>query len=221
MPHLGAGMSVVPELLVREVLLAGLVEVAGDTTRINEIVGRFDIDPRGGDRVRRWSEELRAAIRTLPARVRCAVGYPEDRAQAPYLSVVLEGGSEDSRGAVAGDVLGYHYYPRGDGRAEYQKVIGIDETSTVQVGAWATAPEESLLLLEVARNVLFRDKGRLYDAGVHEVAFSHGGDEPNPERFPWTGYVPVLRCTMTWTRRQTRRVGLVPTQASWTTNFSN
>ena len=85
------------------------------------------------------------------------------------------------------------------------RIIGSEWTTTIQVGSWAAAPEESVLLHSVVKHLLFRHKGRVQTSGVRDVSLSESGFEPDPQLHPRTGYVPLVRCTLHWQWRQTRR----------------
>jgi hypothetical protein len=209
-------MHIVPELLVRQVLLEGLVELAGDPYRQDELFGRHDDMPQGT--AEDWLEEMRAALLrmtslTAPDGIRVAVGYPALEARFPYVSIVIEEGHEDESGAVSGDLLGGATKVTGTFNAdlpesfsvEDREIIGSEWSTTLQVGSWTEVPEESALLHAMVKSILFRDKGRLYTAGVREMMLAETGFAPDERMSQRTGYVPVVRCTMRWTWRQTRR----------------
>lgn len=214
--HVGSGMHLVPELAVRQVLLEGLVELAGDEFRQEELFGRHDNLPMGTQED--WLDEMRQALLrmtsvTAPDGIKVGVGYPHLEVRFPYVSIVIEEGHEDEGGAVTGDVLGGDSHLRGTFNAdlpesfqvEDREVIGTEWSTTLQIGSWTEVPEESSLLHAMVKSVLFRDKGRLYTAGVREIMLSETGFAPDERMAQRTGYVPVVRCTMRWTWRQTRR----------------
>ena len=231
--HRGAGMLETPELLVRQVLLEGLVELAGDEARLDELFGRVD-DLRQGSQDE-WVDDFKVALRRMAqlhgdGGVSVGVGYPMDDAHYPYVSIVTDSAGESPGGASMGDVLGRTYSVIGTPTADdadstvstRHTVIGVDYTTSVQVGCWALAPEESTLLLTVVRHLLFRHKGRLTTAGVRDITLSESGFQPDPTLYPRTGYVPVVRCTLEWTLRQTRRTRRVPTRVRVVSvSFSN
>jgi len=90
-------------------------------------------------------------------------------------------------------------------RVFQETVLGGGWDSNIQVGCWAVAPETSLVLQAAVRWALYRNKGRLHDAGVHEVGFSEGGETPDERLEPRVGYVPMIRVHLDWTYRQTKR----------------
>lgn len=221
--HVGAGMLETPELLLRQVLMEGLRELAGDRARQDELFLRVDSLRQGTQE--EWAEDMRDLLARLvrfheEGGLQVSVGYPMDDATYPYVSLVTEGASESPGGAVMGDVLGRTYRVIGTATAddwdssstERHKIVGVDYTTNLQVGCWALASEESMLVLALVRHLLFRHKGRLFEAGVRELTFSESGFQPSPDLYPRTGYVPVVRCTLEWTLRQTRRTRPVPTR---------
>jgi hypothetical protein len=168
------------------------------------------------------------------------VGYPYATAHLPCLSLVLANASEDPSGANVGDVLGVRVVRTGtlagddvtvEGmvvtagtpgtlKVEHEVQIGTDWSSTVEVGCWAVAPEVSLLVQAAARWALFRGKGQLNESGVYEVRFEEGGAQPDPQLEPRVGYVPIIRCHLSWTYQQTRRGDPVPTFFTQTNCFT-
>lgn len=231
--HRGSGMLETPELLLRQVLMEGLVELAGDEARLGELFARTDDLEQGTQD--EWVADFKAALRRMArlhdeGGVAVSVGYPMDDAHYPYVSIVTDSAGESPGGASMGDVLGRAYSIVGTPTAAdpnstvstRHTVIGVDYTTTVQVGCWALAPEESTLLLTVVRHLLFRHKGRLVASGVRDVTLSESGFQPDPSMYPRTGYVPVVRCTLEWTLRQTRRTRRVPTRVRVVTvSFTN
>ena len=95
-------------------------------------------------------------------------------------------------------------------RRTYEAVQrGVDWRSVLEVSCWTAAPETSLLVQAMARWALFRRKGDLSRSGVYEVGFDEAGVQPDPAMEPRVGYVPVIRCTLSWTYGQTTRKGRV------------
>lgn len=220
----GSGMLEAPELLLRQVLLEGLVELAGDAARQDELFARVDALSQGSQD--EWAEDFKAELRRMAriggdGGIAVGVGYPMDDAHYPYVSIVTDSSAESAAGASMGDVLGRTHDVIGTPSADpltsvttRYETIGVDYTTTVQVGCWALAAEQSILLLTVVRHLLFRHKGRLTVAGVRDVSLSESGFQPNPQDYPRTGYVPVVRCSMEWTYRQNRVTRPVPTRVT-------
>ena len=231
--HRGAGMLETPELLIRQVLLEGLVELAGDVPRLDELFTRVDTLLQGSqaDMVRDFKAVIRRMARLSDdGGIAVGVGYPMDDARYPFVSLVIDSAAESPGGASMGDVLGCAYDLQSTPTAADSNstvstrytVIGTDYTTNIQVGCWALAAEESTLLLTAVRHLLFRHKGRMTLAGVRDVTISESGFQPDPNQYPRTGYVPVIRCSLEWTLRQSRRTRRVPTRAGITTlTFSN
>lgn len=213
-----------PELLLRQVLLEGLVELAGDLPRLDELFARVD-DLRQGSQDE-WVQDFKDEFRRMAklhadGGISVGVGYPMDDAHYPYVSIVTDSAAESPGGASMGDVLGRAYDVTSTPTADdfnstvstRYTTIGADYTTSLQVGCWALAAEQSILLQTVVRHLVFRHKGRLASAGVRDVTLSESGFQPDPSVYPRTGYVPVIRCSMEWTLRQTRRTRRVPTRA--------
>lgn len=214
--HVGSGMHIVPELMIRQAILEGLVLLAGDEFQQDELFGRHDNMPMGSQE--EWVEDMRAALLrmtnvTASDGIKVGVGYPMMESRMPYVSIIIEGGREDESQASMGDVLGRSTrvigtfnedLPESFG-IEDREVIGAEWETTLQVGSWTEVPEESALLHAMVKWVLFRSKGRLYNAGVRELGLTETGFAPADQMAARSGYVPVLRCTMRWAWRQTRR----------------
>jgi hypothetical protein len=223
--HRGAGIDIVPELLIREVLLYGFRELCGDAFRMDKLFHRVD-DLLGGTQ-EEWAQDLKNALLRMakPAdrgALRIGVGYPTTAIVTPYVSIVLESGAENTAEAAVGDVLSRASHVIGTLRSDDERAarviesttLGVGWQSTIQIGSWSRVPEESLLLHAAVRQILFRDKGRLVAAGVHEVGFTDTGFAPSRDEYPDTGYVPVLRCSISWTLRDVRRLSPVPTRVN-------
>lgn|GEM_PF-4393895 len=223
---LGFGMAFVPELLMRQMLLEGLFELAGDEEEQTELFERLDDLLQGSQEL--WAKDVKAQVLKMTERdsrraLHVGISYPGDDAVYPYWSLVLENGSEDQAQATAGDILGVEYEQRGTpsatdptaSRVIRHTHLGTGWTSIVQLGTWAVSSEQSIIVSAIAKHLVLRHKGRLFAAGVHDISFTEGGFQPG-ERWPRIGYVPILRCTMTGTLRQTRRTGPVPTRTTVT-----
>ncbi len=225
---LGAGLDLVPELLVRQTLIEGLVELASDQVRLDELFERVDSLEHASGEV--FLADMRETVERMVAGsadnygITVRVGYPHGDTRWPFVSIVPERSDEAAGGASMGDILhrgteiiGTYDEDAPDPdafRVFKHTVIGTDETTTLQIGSWAVVPEESAALAAVVHHLLIRHKGRLTEAGVRDVDLSTSGFQPDADLYPAIGYVPLLRCTIAWTRRQTRRRGPVPT--SWT-----
>jgi hypothetical protein len=223
--HRGAAINIAPELLVRQVLTEGLVELAGSNFSLDELYEREDDLLQGSQD--EWTDDLKEELRRIldpeeQGGVRVLIGYPPSTGRFPAVSLVLESANENEGESTMGDVLGQHYQQIGTpdpddpsaSRSVEFKTIGAEWLSNVQVGVWATAPETSLALHAAVKAILFKHKGRLLAAGVNEVSMSESGFQPDPQLYPRTGYVPVIRCSMRWTWRQTRRTDPVPTRVT-------
>jgi hypothetical protein len=235
--HYGGGMFFVPELQLRKVLIDGLVDLAGDDERMDILFGRVD-DLLGGTQDD-WVSEMKDAFRamaTTTTRLRVLVGYPPDHAFLPCYSIVESNGSEQSQGTTHADIWKLDVEKEGvvnekdlTGEiTEYPRLvqtttIATPWSSTVQIGSWAISPEGSVVLQAVARAILDKDKGRLHKAGVHNIALSTpGGFQPDPNRYPTVGYVPIISVALDWSCIQQTRQGPKPGRiASITTTPGN
>jgi len=224
---LGSGAGIVPSLLVREVLIKGLVELASDDVRLSELYQRFD-DLRDGTQDQ-WTQDLKDHLKRLVSygsagAVRVGVTYPRTELSLPWVSVLVASGSEDVGQATMGDVMHRRVEKLGAGeklRHVEHTIIGSDQTTQIQIGSWAIAPEGSLLLHEAVRNVLMRDKGRLQSAGVLNITLSDGGFEVSSDLTPHVAYVPVMSMSMEWTQHQTSQRERVAFKMSQSVTYSN
>jgi len=220
----GAGHHESPLLRVRQVLMEGLVQLAGDRTRLEELFGRVDDLLQGTqtEYTKEFSDYLQEKVRALngPDGVRVRVGYPHsDDMALPHIGIVVESGSEDTGGDVSGDLqresveaqgtapstIEYDAGEFGAYKVVQESVLGIDWTSNVQITCWALSGEEAELWKSAVLNVLIRDKGRLQVGGIREIRLSESGFMPSGDYQPRVMYVPVVRVTASWTVRQTMR----------------
>lgn len=223
---LHAGMGLSAELLIRDVLANGLHRMVGDREEFDELVERFDTLPGGSQGT--WAREQAIAFRRLldstgDDYLKLVIGYPTQAGHLPCVSIVKESASEDTGGAVAGDLLAirfrqvgtYTYTPQVPGAEDVTDVPLLEElqlrgtayTTSLQIGSWTTNQELSLVLDSAVQHVLFKDKGRLNAAGVTDVTFSEAGFPPDsPTRLALeVGYVPAQRVTLDWIRGQVTR----------------
>lgn len=248
MMHRGTGMNIVPEMDVREVIINGLHELANDREAIEGMVSRTDALRDGSQDD--WTAELRAELLAMldpesDRYVYVKVGYPLSNAHLPCVSIILEGATENQGEANIGDDLNRYTEVQGtfvapvsldNGlslaplpnatttptpvRVEEVQVKGTGWSSNVQCGCWHVAPEGALLLQAAVRWALFRGKGQLHDAGVHQLSFSEGGVQPDGQMEPRVGYVPMITIHMDWTYRQIRRKTVMPGNIAFTTTYS-
>lgn len=222
MKHHGSGMTISPELLMRQVLLHGMVLLAGDEYRVEELFERFDELRHGTQDF--WVDDLKEALTRMvnvaaSDGVKIGVGYPSLETRFPYLSIVPEEGHEDASQATCADFLSDDktvigtITPGSDptvaenvsARLVKHTTIGAEWETTVQVGSWTEVPEESMLLHAMAKHIVFGEKGRLLESGILNVSLSETGFQPDDRMVQRSGWVPVLRCRLEWTWRQTRR----------------
>jgi hypothetical protein len=215
--HSGAGMNIIPELAVQEALVLGLHQLAQDPKAINEMVQRLDKLKRGTQDG--WEKALRDALIEMltPSNdnyLQVLLGYPLGIEDLPALSIILASGGENEGEAVVADTLHTSWKLIQPGsRSERSQVLGTGKVSTVQIGAWSTAPERSLLLQAAAHWALFSNKGLLQERGVHEVTYQEGGAEPEEDMIPRVAYVPMITATLKWTFRVTHR-DIVPNRVT-------
>lgn len=216
MTVLGAANTAAPELLIREVLLEGLSVLVADSARLAELYERFD-GVSGGSQAT-TPAAFAARLRQLCAwgsadELTVRMGYPSEHARMPAVSLVYDGGGENPGSAVFGDVFTrQHVLVGADNTGDWstqtctQTVVKVIEySSRIQIGTWATGPEESILVHEAVRNVLFTDKQYLADRGIRDASLSEGGIVPDRRMYPRVAYVPMLSVQLTWDLRHTRR----------------
>lgn len=222
---LGAGAAFAPEALVRQVLLEGLVLLANDEHRLSELFTRVDTLLQGTQEA--WQEDHRAVIRQMldlgqAGGLRVKIGYPQNIPELPCISIIEESASENTSMAVLGDIQDVQYERTGtvvadpaldDSKVTRHTILGSEWTNNLQLGCWATNGERSVALKEAVHNVMMHDKNRLYAAGIYNVSLSEGGTTVSREVMPRVAYLPFVRVSMDWTRRQTRKDSPVPTRA--------
>lgn len=230
----GMGHNLVPELAVQEALVRGLALLAQDEQAVDELLSRLDT-LRNGSADEWLAEQRAALLDMIdPSSDRFAtvlLGHPVDAAALPCFGITDQGGGENTSESVAGDEL-HRYYtlireseldpplaPRladpalrlptevkpNESICIRHQVMGTGEQSTIEISAWAVAPERALLLQAAARWAIFHNKGLLSERGVHEVTWRTGAFAPASEMEPRLGYVPTLTLTLSWTYRETRR----------------
>lgn len=224
----GAGILEEPELLLRQVLMEGLIELAGTPDQVEELFRRSD-DLRQGSQDD-WGDDYRRGLEVLVREggIRVHIGIPMTEAVFPAVSIVTASSSEDAGGATLGGVLGVGWRSFGTPAVdpnlfvvERHTTIGGDWNSSLQVGCWATTPEESVLVKATVAYLLFRHKGRLTTAGIRDLSMSESGFTPDPQMYPRVGYVPAFNVSIEWTRRQTRVRRPVPTRITIRSTFRN
>lgn len=208
----GAGGLFAPEFAVRATLSRGFMEFQGDTERQEQLSDNLvELYNAGADRdwiddavaqFVRWFDPNTAEILTMD------IGYPWDAARLPYVSIVNQQGAGDAGAAVSADIQTRQrelVTEGGEIRCKEHLVYGEEWTTRIQVGSWTRAPVASLLLHSLVADVMFHGKGDLARAGVLEVNFSDSGITPDRQLYPETGYVPILICTLRWSRHTTSR----------------
>lgn len=224
--HSGGGMFFMPELKLRQILLEGLVDLAGDNERMNILFSRVDDLLQGTQDS--WVSELKDAFTAMvlrrEGRISVTIGYPMDHTFLPCFSIIEQSGSEKPSEATMADLWAADTEQEGTlneqnaagNLVEYPRLVrtetlGTPWSTTLQVGSWATSGEASVVLHAVARSILDKDKGRLLPAGVTDVTLSTpGGIVPDNERYPLVGYVPLLQVAIDWTCIQQIRKGPRP-----------
>lgn len=225
-----ASASFSPDFLLRQVLIDGLQYLVADPERLADLYTRFDDLASGSqaDMPASFREHLTRLVRFgAEDALEIHLGYPHDDARLPCLSIVHDSGSENPSAAYLADHMASTYEIQGtDDPSDWstQRVIehvhkAVDYTSQIQIGSWATSPEESWLIHEAVRAVLFTDKGALRSAGVLDVVVSESGFSPDERMRPRVAWVPMLSVRLDWQMRQTTR-RKVPSRARVTLTFS-
>lgn len=210
---LGAGSSFAPDYLLVSFLRRRLTVLAADSERLGELYARLDAELGAPAQAQAMLERLRALVRWgSEDELTVRLGYPDEHARLPAVSVVMASGSENPAAATFEDVFALSHelvIPEGGTAADAVCVQRrhklVEHSSSIQIGTWATTPEESLLVHEAVRICLLVDKQRLTAHGIRDVTFGEGGVVPDPRLRPRVGYVPMLTCTLTWDLRHTVR----------------
>lgn len=228
---LGSPASFSPDMLLRQVLHEGLSYLAADPQRVADLYGRFDTLASGSqaDMLADFSAGLQALVAWGGDNaLQIVLGYPHDDAALPLVSIVHDAGSEQPGAAMYNDLLAASHDLIGvDNIADWStqdcvqhRHQAVDYTSQIQIGSWATSPEESWLIHEALRAVLLTDKGFLHKAGVMDVSVSESGFAPDTRMRPRVAWVPMLSVRMDWQMRQTSRTK-VPSRARVSLTFTN
>lgn len=222
---IGASMNLIPELAFQEAIEVGLVKLTQDEFHMEELVRREDALLRGTQDG--WADELREVLREMtdprsPHRVTVGIGYPDDPAQLPYVSILLADGGENTAEAQVGDLEGHSYTLTRTTSANPATVAatgvresllvrtehrGTGVTSQLQVGVWDVSKERAVLLHAAVQWAIFGEKGKLFERGVHDITWRQSGMEVQTDLDPRLTYVPMHTFTISWTyRRSTKRV---------------
>lgn len=205
------GMGAVVDLLVQEALVIGLHTLASDRRAIEELVGRNDaLRHNTGDE---WRKSLRDALRDMLnpksdqyAEVIIGWPIPGGGSRLPAISIVEQGGGENASELVVGNLLGVSDEFHGPNQEVWRTTrIGGGYRSSIQIGAWSTAPERSVLLRAAVVWALYEQQDALADRGVHELSIQLGGAEVSPDLEPRVAWVPMVDLTLNWTLSQSQR----------------
>lgn len=216
---------------MRQVLLEGLVLLAGDTPAMDELFDR--VDTLYGSTALVWADDMRRMLKALlldnptAGGLRVGIGEPTTEAVLPFISIVPDGGHENEDESNAGQLLSTSRKVVGvpnpdDPTASTLSVVrteGVGWVSEVVIGSWSRSVEQALLMHAVVRHVLFLGRGQLQTGGVHQCLFSDSGFTPSKKIFPEPGYVPTLRVSLSWTLRASRFISPVPSTV--TSNTGN
>lgn len=207
----GAIMGAAIELVLQEALVNGLAVLASDNFALEEVVARRDALRHNSSE--KWRKSMKAALIEMAdpssdMHADVIIGYPvpQGTAKLPALSIVVSTGGENTGEAVTGNSLRRFVEPHGPNNEVWEtREVGAGQTTVLEVGAWATAPDRSALLNAAAKWALYQQRQRLLLRGVHEITFREGGVNVAPELDPRVAYLPILSVTLSWTFRQSVR----------------
>lgn len=218
----GAANVELYEYRLREVLIAGLVELASDPNQLLELFERRDTTRQGN--AEPWSDRLVLLAKGLVSSqnmIKVGVGYPMAQAVLPYWSIVIERAGEDSSGAVGGAVWDVRYQLKEDPAQTLVRTqtLSHEYAVTLQLGIWAVNPEAATAMTMILRYLLSRYRGRL-SPEMREIEVSESGFEPNTELFPDTRFVPVVRFSFRVSLSHTIKTEPVPNRITNTIRYS-
>lgn len=226
-----ANTGPIAELVVREQIIDGLAELRNSREQLDELTTRFDELQQGTQT--EWARQCRDLLLSMldpesGQLVSVSLGHPDSDAVLPWVGIVDRGASEDIGGATIGDVLrteteriGDHVTDPTHFRLRKHTTHGTTMNLQVEIATWAVAQEMSIVLQEAVQYVLFRRKGQLAKAGVHDVSMRTEGFSPREDMMPRVSYVPLLVLTCTVQRRMTRVQDNVPWKVSFTYSFAS
>lgn len=215
-PTYAAGTSVFhgAETLLRQILMERIVILASDEQLQRQLFARQDTLLQGSQAA--WVEECVQWIRELPARLKVFATYPHDEPMLPCISVVLNSANEDPAAAVCGDVwdrqsemIGTLSSTDATLSAVYDHIeYGMGMQVSVQVGSWATGPEEASLLHTVVRWALHSGKDAMLKIGMRDIVLSESGFSPEQSPlYPHVPYVPAVSAQLNYWFRYRERTG--------------
>lgn len=215
-----------PEFAVRRVLFDGLLELAADEYKLQQVFERADewrLHGDGDD----WTEGYKRAFQAMTQgdelALRIGLSFPAEDVPMPYLSVTADGGSEDESGAAMGDILDQGWRPTGETAADEDGVErspdsrryltrGIAYNSRVDVGCWSTSIPQAILLQSTVRLVLMLRRPWLSRYGVQRVRMSDSALRADPTLNPRISVVPIIQLGIDWTLRIAERSAPQATQ---------
>ena len=209
----GSSLHNSPELLVRQILMEGLPELAGDRPRVAQLFKREDRLRQGSQA--QFEKDAAKVLQSLCSAEaggwHVGEGYPPDHINLPWISVVPDSSSEQTSSATMGDVLQQKYERIDEGQPTERHirhlVQGAEQSTSIQVGCWSNSPEGAAILWVIVKHLLFFEKGRLSKVGIMDISSSESGFAPDDDmqKRTGTGYVPLIKLSVDWTMRYTRR----------------
>lgn len=202
------------ETLLRQVVLERLTVLASDEALQRQLFARQDTLEQGSQDA--WVDECVSWFRDISHRLTVIPGYPVEQVQLPCVSIVLQSASEDASSAVCGDVwdrqselIGILNQSTPTSSAVYDHIeYGMAVQASVQIGSWATGPEETQALHTITRWSLHSGKDRMIRLGLRDITFAESGFEPtgNP-LYPRPMFVPLVTAQLTHWYRYRERTG--------------
>ena len=215
--------------LVQQVLVEGLVSLAGDEYRMRSIFRRPDTLPRGlnnkaEDAVNDMLDIVRNAAHVGTHRdgtgLSFSVNFPASGEQwpSPLLTVTWASGSEDAGSAYAGDVVGTRDVVHGSDLNTckvYREISrGCLKRQSILLSIYSLRPEEARVLHMAFSHIVQRDKWRLMVGGVKDVTISEMGREPD-ETAPHVQMLPMLTLNILLLQSSSELIGPVTCRVSF------
>lgn len=209
-----------PLFRLRQVVHEGLISLARDDEQLERLVARADDAPQGSHEV--WEtdalKQIRAALFDTRAPLRVELAYPVRNARLPAIAIQVVGGRMDAEAQTLNARWTRRSIATSTTDADGNAVARLYEeqafpwVSTVQLSTWSPAPEQAMLLHDLAIATLLVFQGQLRTAGVSEL-----GDlsELSPMKPAWDSapdvpMVPIVQFSMRWRRHVARAVQPVP-----------
>lgn len=169
---------VLPERLIRQVLVDEVDRLANDQAELERFFGHF-FDPTSS--VKERDSYVSNFMKNPPKTV---IGYPRSLGDWPVFAITLTSDDEDEGDALIGNYVGETLPDEKapGGEDQYYEGGFFDQVNSILV--MAPHPDQTLYLYHFAKMALFGAREALHNAGL--ISPHYGGGELNPQEI----YIP-------------------------------